>query len=519
LAKKTDSTPKAPTNKSADEIIKTNISGGININADNVDVTGDIVGRDKIVEEQHATGRNIIQIGSLNIPIAPLLVAVAAGLVVLIFIGLRLNSIQSQLPGVTPTPSKMQRDFNIAVSQFGQLGADNKVQPTDESRRLSQAVYDTLTAERDAFPEPQIKAAIEIRYGELPITNGLVLNEDDAALVADRIGADMIIYGSLDPAGGLTPQFYVSPQVRAEVDALLTGNHRVGAQPIPMTANASFNGLTDLRTRASALFYIAVGLTYDVFGRAARALEIYQQAEQSLKDWPEHGAGKEILYFFKGQAALFQAQQVTGQAANDLVTEAAAAFQKAIDSNPDYARAYVGLGSTDYVLIQRAPLLTQTLGSPQMTAMFAAYDRVPDLARRSGDKLAEAVGLYSQGLALYQKGHAQLYDHQLDAAGQSFAQAIALISPTLQSFTELQQPRLIAQAYLGLGAIYHQQALLQTQRGDVIGRRAAYENAQRAFSQCLQVGQSSQDRILIDLIVKGRCQPEYDKIVKEASGG
>ena len=502
----------------------TNISGGIELDAQrDVNIGGDVVGRDKveniagdkvagdkIVEQELiATGGTVIQIGKLNVPLAPFIAALGVGLAVLIFIGFSVSSIGQQLRP-TPTPGAMSSaNFNVVVAGFGEIGQDGQVRATEQSRALSQSVYETLSAQRDAFPDPIIKSSIALRHGQLPLPDDLVRSEADAEQVVISLGADMLIYGNLEPNGNFIPQFYVSPRVRGEIDPLLTGNQNVGL--INFAPGASFDASTDLRTRASALFFIATGLTYDVFGRASRALEVYRQAEQTLRDWPEQGAGKEILYFFKGQAALFRSQQTTGQESADLLNEAEEAFRRAIASHPAYARAHIGLGGANYVRLQRAPVISETLGSPEMQTMLDEYSVAPELARQAGDRLAEEVGIYSQGLAAFQTGLARRFS-DAPAAEASFNQAIDLVSSTLEPFNVLKQPRLEAQAQLALGAIYKQRGDTLIERGDRSGGRAAYEQSQKAYQACVALAQDSTDRILIDLIAQTRCRPQLDRL-------
>jgi tetratricopeptide (TPR) repeat protein len=517
---------------SSTELI-TNVSGGISLDAQrDVNIGGDVVGRDKITEivtgdkvagdkivEQQitATGRGIA-IGKLNIPIVPLAAALGLGLVALVlivFISSRTQQqVQQFLP--TPTPVKMQRTFNVAIAEFAEEDAAGRVQVTDSSRRLSQRVYDTLLGERDAFPESQLKTAIEIRYGPMPITDNLVLDEPAAALVADRLGADMVIYGLLDRAGNLTPQFYVSSQVRADIDALLTGNHRVGDQPIQFAQDSRVNADTDLGVRASALFYLAAGLTYDVFGRIDKSLKLYRQAEEVLADWPEIGAGKELLYFFIGQAALFRAQQerqTDRAAAQELVDEAETAFRQALRSKPDYARAYVGLGSVFYTRLQLAPAIGEMRDSTDMQQMFEGYAAGQQLARDAGERLVELVATWSVGLGYYQKGRATQAQDGPQAAD-LYRQAITLIQSTLDPLKQLNQPRVLAQAYLGLGAVQRELAALLKSQGDEAGSRAASDEAKQALQECIALGSASQDRVLKELIAGQRCQPVYDKLMQ-----
>jgi tetratricopeptide (TPR) repeat protein len=501
-----------------------NVSGGVNVDAQrDVNIAGDVVGRDKveniagdqvagdkIVEQElTATGTNVIQIGNLNLPLVPLLVALGMGLAVLIFIGFGVSSISQQLRP-TPTPGMMSSaNFNVVVAGFGEADQNGQVRVTEQSRALSQSVYDTLIAQRDAFPDPIIKSSIALRHGSLPLPDDLVRSEADAEQAVASLNADMLIYGNLKSNGDFTPQFYISPRVRGEVDPLLTGSQTAGL--INFAPGSSFGTSTDLRTRASALFFIATGLTYNVFGRAARALEVYRQAEQALVDWPEQGAGKEILYFFKGEAALFQAQQTTGQESADLLNEAEEAFNRAMASDPSYARAHIGLGSANYVRLQRAPALSETLGSPEMQTMLREYATAPELARQSGDRLAEEVGIFSQGLAAFQQGLARRFSDR-QAAEASFAQAIDLIRSTQEPFGALKQPRLVAQTQLALGAIYKQQGDILIEQGDRSGGRAAYTQAQKAYQVCVDLAPGSTDRILIDLIAQQRCRPQLDRL-------
>jgi tetratricopeptide (TPR) repeat protein len=510
-----------------------NVSGGVDVNAQrDVNIGGDVVGRDKITEivegdkvagdkivEQQitATGRGVA-IGKLNIPIVPLVTALGIGLAALLLIVFISSRTQQQVQQIlpTPTPEKMQSTFNIAIAEFVEEDAAGHMQVTDSSRRLSQNVYKVLQNELNVFPDSNIKAAIELRYGSVPIADNLVVDESAAALVADRLGADLVIYGLIDRVGELTPQFYVSPHVRADIDALLTGNHRVGDQPIQVAQDSRVNVDTDLSLRASAMFYLAAGLTYDTFGRIDKSLKLYRQAEDVLADWPEVGAGKELLYFFAGQAALFGAQQERQSdrvAAQELVAEAETAFRQALKSNPDYARAYVGRGSAFYTRLQLAPSIGDMLDSVEMQQMFDDYAAGRQLAQNAGERVVELVATWSEGLGYFQKGRAMQAQGNAQAAD-LYRQAIASIQSTLDPLKQLDQPRVLAQAYLGLGAVQRELAALLKAQGDAAGSRAASDEAKRALEECIALGRASQDRVLKELIVGQRCQPVYDKLIQ-----
>ena len=72
-------------------------------------------------------------------------------------------------------------------------------------------------------------------------------------------------------------------------------------------------------------------------------------------------------------------------AGHDLLNEAETAFQNAIHSNATYARAHIGLGSANYVRLQRAASISATIDSPEMQTMLAEYDQGVQLAHAADD--------------------------------------------------------------------------------------------------------------------------------------
>ena len=238
----------------------------------------------------------------------PLIAGLGIGLAVLILIGFVSTRTQQQLQQIlpTPTPARLTGDFNVLVAEFGQEDADGVVRPTERSRQLSQTVFDTLKAQRDAIPTVALKEAVDLRYADSAALGVQVVDEASAVRAAQAVGAQMVIYGTLDRQDDFIPRFYIAPVTRGEINVLNTGQFQLGEQPIRFGVEAAFNSNTDLRVRSSALMYLIMGLTYDLFGRVEQSLEVYQQAEDQLQVLPEQGQGKENLYFFLGQAAFYK---------------------------------------------------------------------------------------------------------------------------------------------------------------------------------------------------------------------
>ena len=506
--KRTEDTPEQlPGDPDAER--PTDRSGGVNIDGD-AHVGGDVVGRDKITTV--SVNKNVIQIGTLVMPTVP--VAIAAVLVALVAIlaGLKLLGLTDP-----PGPARMPGGFNVAVAEFGKLDANGQVGASDDGQRLSRAVFDTLQAQIAEFEDKAIGSRIIIWHDSLPRTQkgaliGIAADETAAAGLAERIGANIVIYGNLDPQNGFIPRFYVSPNVRAEIDALLTGDHQLGTQPIQVDPADRLITETELATRASALTYLTIGLTYDVLGRAALALNTYREAETKLTAWPERGAGKEVLYFFRGQAALFSLQQARAQDIPNLDQEAEQAFRNALNANPQYAKAHIGLGSVYFLRAQRTQPASRLLQTQELSNTLMEYGQAFDLASQAGDIYVAAVATYAFGAAHYLEGIAYRDSGELDSAYGAFDESSQRVGSALDPLRQSNQRRLLGQAYHVLGLAYQQQAEIRAEQENVEQSRSLYREASASFQACIDLGKDDPDIILRDLVINRRCAPSLDKV-------
>lgn len=505
--------------------VTTHVSGGVDLSAQgDVTIGGDVVGRDKLTEivegdkiagdkliEQQitATGRGIA-IGKLNIPLVPMLAALGLGLLVLVFIGVAVANTQQQVQKLqpTPTPVAMSGAFNVIVTEFSEADVSGQVQSTERSRTLTRTVLDTLQAQKESFTDATARTSVDLRYGDPVATGGLVHDETTAQEAARRTGALMIIYGVLDQQGNFVPRFYVVPQARADLDALNTGDFQFGDQPIPIGNDPQPKANLDLRVRSSALLYIIMGLTYDALGEVELSLEVYQQARDQLKSWSEIGQGKEVLYFFLGQAAFFKQFKTVGDEAEKLNTEAETAFQRALEIKHDYARAMIGRGSVYSMRIQRLPAIAGALDGDDMIAMFDWYQQALDQTQRSGDKFVENLALFSQAGAYYLRGAAYRYSNDPVNAAAMFQTASDLNVAVANYFDTVNRPRELAQVYLLQGAIHKQYAETVAGQGDRAGAKPLYEAAQKYYQSCIdQKVRAPQDHVLADVIVTAHCEP------------
>jgi tetratricopeptide (TPR) repeat protein len=486
-----------------------NRSGGVNIEGD-AEIHGDVVGRDKITTV--SVNKNVIQIGTLVMPTVP--VAIAATLVALVAIlaGLRLLGLTD-----APGPARMPGGFNVAIAEFGKVDANGQIAASEDGQRLSRAVFDTLQAQVAEFEDKAIGSRIVVWHDSLPRTQkgatlGVLADEAAAAELAGRVDANIVVYGNLDAHNGFIPRFYVSPNVRSEIDPLLTGDHRLGTRPIEVDPADRLIAETELATRASALTYLTIGLTYDALGRSELALNTYREAEAKLTAWPERGAGKEVLYLFAGQAALFASQQARPEDVPALDQEADRAFRNAIGVNPQYAKGHIGLGSVYFLRAQRTQPAQSILDGADLGNAFTEYTLALDLAGQASETDVAAIAMFALGTAHYLEGIAYRDADQLGRAQVAFDESIRRINAALNTLRQSNQRRLLGQAYHALGLAYQQQAEIQVEQGNTEQSRSRYRDALAAFQQCIDLGQGDPDEILREMVVNRRCAPSLDKV-------
>jgi tetratricopeptide (TPR) repeat protein len=296
---------------------------------------------------------------------------------------------------------------------------------------------------------------------------------------------------------------------RGEVNVLNTGQFQLGEQPIRFGVDAAFNSNTDLRVRSSALMYLIMGLTYDLFGRVEQSLEVYKQAEDQLQVLPEVGQGKENLYFFLGQAAFYKQFKTNDrQASEELNTEAETAFKKALNSNPAYSRAMIGLGSVLSARLQRLDTITKALQMPELGDMFAWYEEAVAQAQTDHDLFMENWADFNLAGAYYLQGAAYRFSGDAGKAIQSFEKAIELNAPAEAYLDANQRVRELAQVYLLQGAIRKQYAETLAVQNDRTGAASQYQESRKYYQACIDQGaRAAEDLFLRDGIVQKFCVP------------
>jgi tetratricopeptide (TPR) repeat protein len=144
------------------------------------------------------------------------------------------------------------------------------------------------------------------------------------------------------------------------------------------------------------------------------------------------------------------------------------------------------------------------------------YQRGLEFAQEARDPLVVNIAHLALASAYRLEGEIYFWLQNDAEADHFFSLAIEQIIPVLTPLAEAGQYRILAQAYLSLGAAYTQQAEILRRQGDLAGGKALYEKARAAYAGCIeQEGNAPEDDILRSAIIAESCKP-WDKFATEA---
>jgi tetratricopeptide (TPR) repeat protein len=359
------------------------------------------------------------------------------------------------------SPVRMAGTYNIAVAAFETHSSD--IFHEEDGVQIGNWLVQQLLNQEPSFPKG---TNIDI-WG--PEQVGVIAgesNEDRAAeaqRIAEKIGAHIVIYGSLQSDNSVAtanPEFYVAI-ANFELAQELTGSHRLGT-PIPISGELFQNPVLgagvnrELNGRTLALAYFTIGMIYFELDDYEQAYHAFEEAEK-IPDW-ESQDGKEVVYLFLGNTALGFKNYET---ANTW-------FQEAIANNPNYARAYIGYG---YSLFQQAIVNLADDGTVDLGLMDQAINAFKQgliATDKPSNADIDAKGHFGLGrayLTLSNLGEADLW-------AESKSELLYVTEAYEAGQVNLQE--LAAQAYGNLGLLNY-----------ALG---AYDDAIHAFEQALEIG-------------------------------
>ena len=240
-----------------------------------------------------------------------------------------------------PSPGFMKGEFNIALAEFSLFNTGGTI-TKEIGEAVSQQIFlrvqeglSEASKEKDIVFEVWGPNQVGRVTGDTPESRAEI-----AEKIAANIGADLLIYGIISDNGSqqtILPEMYVSERLFSTIPEFL------GQQPMG-NAIVLVGGSGDLQSRVNAnraigerikvISVVSVGLSMFNLGDYETAYSLFTLAEQS-GGWQAE-KGEESLYLMLGNTA--------GRLEH--LSEAEGFFEQALEINPEYARAHIGLGET-----------------------------------------------------------------------------------------------------------------------------------------------------------------------------
>jgi tetratricopeptide (TPR) repeat protein len=355
-------------------------------------------------------------------------------------------------------PAVMSGDFRIAVASFV---VDEEIQDAaslgydlaDSVRlRLEQDVDEINPGLVITIWGPDLAGAVSGQTAELRAAS--------AEALAEKIHADLVIYGVVQPSGErwqVTPEFYIAAENFYEAREVV-GPHDLGTPlDLPGTISNSawrFEFGKQMLARGKALSALSVGLGYMALHEYEPALEHFESGlSVSNRDDLQ---GQKVLYMLAGNAAAKIGEK---NVQSKSFEEAQAAFlhsqellEKAVSIDPEYARPYITLSGLAYMRALMPALLSgqsDDVGLPELQTCFDLLQKAENAADKPPLADVDAKAHYSRGQCLLLQA--------LAASPDSYALARTEYLAVIEAYADGQNPRLkevTAESHARLGAIY-----------------------------------------------------------------
>jgi tetratricopeptide (TPR) repeat protein len=441
-------------------------------------------------------------------------------------------------------PPKMNGLYNVAVADIGMIDPDGQVRriPDGSGTEISQDITSTLQSAFQENPNiliwnnsPELRLQ-RVRIGTLESNSPKGLTQAAASL-AEQLNADMVIYGVLDQRQQpqvLNLQIYLVPGLEDALDEI-KGNFPLNT-PIPIDPDLGSDSVnTEITRQAKLLATLALAQSESRLGYTLEALDSYLDAAKLAPD-------SDMLQFFIARESLFiiERESIPQNADGAFEEQALASLEKALQLNPQNARAYIGLGS---LYVKQALRRFQEASFSEYTDQsFQQIMRLLDQAEASyGSVLQLEVdsaeyGVPVQDLARLSLGHARLLRgvvmrgySQNDPGSETFHQAeemineaVEMLNATMPAFQAPGLSRYLAQNHQFLGDTYQNSGDLAYYAGDQATAMEAYQRAIEQFDACIALGKNTTDRVIQSEIIEANCLPgrqETEELLQALSGG
>ncbi|HSO43928.1 MAG TPA: hypothetical protein VLQ47_00205, partial [Rhodoferax sp.] len=297
-----------------------------------------------------------------------------------------------------------------------------------------------------------------------------------AAVLARRIGAEMVVYGTITPRAtgqDLQLEFYYATPVELGEPLPTAGSQRIGAPIVGATsyrvnaeaAHRQMDGAVQMR--ATGLFWITQVLSYLLADQPEKALEVARSAAatRSPEAWRNED-GRQLWHLVVGQAALYARDYATALAEAELAggsgvnggTPDVNALMLAGNTYMDRAQLhylrYVDVDSADVCVDARnleAASPTPADAAADAHRAVALLEQATALAPDSPWPPVQNFARMNLALAHRLLGQVEIFAGDLPAADRALAQAVTEFEQTLTSFDDKTQPQFVGWSQAGLG--------------------------------------------------------------------
>jgi len=459
----------------------------------------------KVAGEEQNQVRSLARARWVQISLGGLAILLVAGIVVVL---LAVNGFFA--------PLKMDGVFNIAVAEFGEMGADGQIRTSTIGKQISGWAVNYLLEQVNDDPNIQIWPNDGNLFDRTKVA---VVTSETAEFTAQDLNASLLLYGYVDtresPAQ-LVLKFWITPQVKYKFEEI-QGDFSVG-DPIRVVDlnNPGISVQSELGRQSGALAWIGMGLAHEQLGQSEDALKSFQHAVDLAPQ-------SEVLQFFLGREYLF----LTGKPTvywDEYMRAAEEAFKNSISLNDRYARAYIGLGSVylkQAAMMQNIAVAMKKPVDPQVAEWVQksidAYQTVLDLKpnpEEYGNPVQDVAQL-GLGNAFRFKGTILYYQEDYPSALDSLYRAIQILDEVRPGFEKSAQEhesykRYLAQTYEYLGEAYEWQGIIHVVNMDKDQALVSYKNSMDYFNMCIAEGDATPDLIIQDQIVEEYCRPNFE---------
>jgi tetratricopeptide (TPR) repeat protein len=241
----------------------------------------------------------------------------------------------------TQPPARMSGDFRVAIAAFGVHG-------DHADRDLGISVGNSVFLSVESILSELLHGLTEEVWGPAQVGTLEGDTKEERALaaqqLAEEIAADIIVYGVIDatqPNWQVTPEFYVSGL--SFTDALeLVGQYDFG-EAILVTGFSGDGGPRinlnrRLAPRIELLSNLMIGLAHYATRDFEQALIEFEKIDKG-NIWADNIGGRQVLYLLLGN--------VSGRLGD--LEDAEQYYLQALEHDPEYSRAYAGLGNVYFI--------------------------------------------------------------------------------------------------------------------------------------------------------------------------